>query len=379
MRSHTSLPWPARTERIHTDRDKTLKIVDVTAQAAACNAFDDHVVVLRGTSKASGLDALIALHDTTLGPALGGCRVWNYAGADEALQDVLRLSKGMSYKAAMAGLPLGGGKAVINCAPHTGKTDDLLHSFGMMVDLFDGAYITAEDVGTTVADMNIVSEVTPHVQGRADDPSPSTARGVMIGMQAALLHRFGVSSLSGVTIAIQGLGKVGMSLCAQTYEAGANLIVADLDDQMVIHAVDAFHAQAISPDAIFQAKADIFAPCAMGGILNTQTIPMMKFQIIAGSANNQLLSSADGLLLNGSGILYAPDYVINSGGLIDAYLQMPSALIIPTLTHRLTKIGESLNGIFQLSKQEHAPTNIIADRLAREKIKNASQAHTVLE
>jgi len=371
MRNHFISPTSTQTDHFHTGSDDILDVVDITAEAAELDAFDDHTVVFRGTSQSSGLDALIALYDTTLGPALGGCRIWKYAQQEDALQDVLRLSKGMSYKAAMAGLPLGGGKAVINCDSHTGKTEDMLRSFAALVDLFEGTYVTAEDVGTTVADMDVISGVTPHVLGRVEDPSPVTALGVMIGMQAALLHRFGVSSLSGVTIAVLGLGKVGMSLCEQTHKAGAKLIVADLEPDLVKQAVDLYGAQAVSCEAIVKAQADIFAPCAMGGVMNEKTIPMMRAAIIAGSANNQLMVNVDGQRLHDMEILYAPDYVINSGGLISAYLQMPSASDTPLLSQRLEGIGETLNDIFEISKQENHPTNVIADRLAKEKIDTA--------
>ncbi|MBL4615941.1 MAG: Glu/Leu/Phe/Val dehydrogenase [Magnetovibrio sp.] len=370
MRSNAILSWSDRTDHICAGNNSTLEIVDVTAQAAELGAFDDHMVVLRGTSSATGLDAFIALHDTTLGPALGGCRVWKYARSEDALEDVLRLSTGMSYKAAMAGLPLGGGKAVINCDPHTGKTDALLRSFGAMVDVFDGAYITAEDVGTTVADMEVISQATPHALGRSGDPSPSTARGVMIGMLATLAQRLNATSFSGVTIAVQGLGKVGMSLCEQSHNAGARLVVADLDPDLVNHAVENYGARAVSPDKIMTTFADIFAPCALGGVITEQSVPLIKACIVAGSANNQLMTGIDGRRLHHAGILYAPDYVLNSGGLIDAYLQMPRGPDALSLSQYLVNIGETLNQIFQVSAQDNTPTNEIADRLAREKINN---------
>ncbi|MCW8917091.1 MAG: amino acid dehydrogenase [Magnetovibrio sp.] len=375
MRSHTLFSHIVQGSHPHLVPGDDLELIDVTNQSHRFKASDNHETVIRGISQSSGLDALIAIHDTTLGPALGGCRIWPYANMDDAMEDVLRLSTGMSYKAAIAGLPLGGGKVVINCDPHKDKTKDLLRALGHFVDQLGGAYTTAEDVGTTVADMDIVAETTDHVLGRNSDPSPDTARGVIIGMQAALKHCFDNPSLTGITVAVQGLGKVGMALCEQLHEAGADLIVSDLWQPALQEALDRFGAKIVSPEKILRVQADILAPCAMGAVLNEKTIPMLRTPIVAGSANNQLHTDRDGIALHHAGIVYAPDYVINSGGLISAYLDMPDAVTDLSLNQRLARIGERLREVFTLSKAESIPTNQVADRVAKNIIDEAKHAH----
>ena len=272
---------------------------------------------------ATGLLGYIAVHSTQLGPAAGGLRMRPYASAQEALTDVKRLSQGMTYKNAAAGLPLGGGKAVIIGDPAHDKSPELLRAFGRAIDTLQGRYFTAEDMGMAPADMGHLAEVTPFVAGLSNgefasgDPSPITARGIFNAIRTAQRHHCGSADLDGVTVAVQGLGNVGWYLCTQLSSAGANLIITDTDAARISKAKTAFGAVAVEPDQIYAAKADIFAPCAIGGILNPETIPQLNVDIVAGGANNQLASPQDGLALHARGILYAPDFVANGGGIIN--------------------------------------------------------------
>jgi len=273
--------------------------------------------------RTSGLKAIICIHDTTLGPALGGTRMWNYESEEDAILDALRLAKGMTYKNAAAGLNLGGGKTVIMGDSRTQKSEELFRAFGRYVQSLNGRYITAEDVGTTVRDMDWVHLETEFVTGvsssygASGDPSPMTARGVWRGMKAAAKEAFGSDSLKGKTIAIQGLGHVGYYLAKHLHEEGAKLIVTDIQDDVIKHVVDEMGATAVGSEEIFGVEADIFAPCAMGAVINDATIPQFKFKIIAGAANNVLKEERHGDKLHELGILYAPDYVINAGGVIN--------------------------------------------------------------
>ncbi len=288
--------------------------------------FDHHQSVHFHQDAASGLRAIIAIHNTNLGPALGGCRMWSYADDTEALDDVLRLSKGMTYKAAMAGLDFGGGKAVIIGDSRTQKTDGLIRAMARFIDSLGGAYHTGEDVGMTVADMDIMRQVTPYAHGVSDgsgNPSPATAWGVFVGIRAAARHRLGSGELDGVKVAVQGLGNVGAALCRYLADAGARLTIADIDAEKVRAAQEAFGATAVVSDDIHRADVEIFAPCALGAGLNDATIPELKAAVVAGSANNQLAEARHGDILREKSILYAPDYVINAGGLIDIAAEGP--------------------------------------------------------
>ncbi len=284
--------------------------------------FDAHERVLFAHDPATGLRAIIAVHDTRLGPAAGGCRFWNYASDAEALADVLRLSRGMTYKNAVAGLDLGGGKSVIMGDPRRIKTPELMRAFGRAVDQLGGTYTTAEDVGVDVADMEAVREATPHVAGlskgahASGDPSPVTARGICDGMRRAVSLRLGRDHLEGLTVAVQGLGHVGRRVCGLLHEAGARLLVADIDAARVDEAVEALGATAVPVDEIIAAEADIFAPCALGAVLNARSIPHLRAKIVAGAANNQLEEAADAGRLLARDILYVPDFAINAGGII---------------------------------------------------------------
>ncbi len=282
-----------------------------------------HEEVLRVSDAATGLVAFIAIHSTQLGPAAGGLRMKPYASEEAALTDALRLSHGMTFKNAAAGLPLGGGKAVIMGDPATDKSDALLAAFGSAIAALRGRYWTAEDMGMSPADMAVIASATRFVAGLPDgefasgDPSPVTAKGIFNAIRCTAKHRFGSADLSGRHVAVQGLGHVGWDLTAQLHAAGAKLTVADIDPARANEAAERFGAEVLDPTQIVTAKADILAPCAIGGILNPETIPLLQVKAVAGGANNQLATPADGDALQKRGILYAPDYVANAGGIIN--------------------------------------------------------------
>ncbi len=341
--------------------------------------FDHHEQVVYGHDQASGLKAIIAIHDTTLGPALGGCRMWAYGNDDEALRDVLRLSRGMSYKSALANLPLGGGKAVIIGNPHTGKSEALFQAMGDFVDSLGGRYITAADSGTGVAEMQIMAERTRHVAGagqreafggglRNGDPSPATAYGVFIGLQAAVRHRLGRDDLKGLKVAIQGVGQVGFGLAQQLKEAGAELWVTDIVEANVRRAVEQLGATAVGQNDIYGLDVDVFAPCAMGAIINPHSLEALRAPVIAGAANNQLASAELAEELRRRGCLYAPDYAINAGGIIDVCYERTGGSTDQLKAH-IEGIGDTLAQIFQRAEREGATTTAIADRLAEERLR----------
>jgi len=331
--------------------------------------FDDHQRVVFCRDEKAGLRAIIAIHNTNLGAALGGCRMWNYESDDDALTDVLRLSRGMTYKAAMAGLALGGGKSVIIGDPKTDKSDALFLSFARFIDQLNGRYITAEDVGTTVTDMDLIRTVTLHVSGVSDgagNPSPSTAHGVFIGVEAAIRHKLGEDSAKGLTVAVQGLGSVGYGLCRYLHDVGARLVVTDINKATIERAVKEFGATAVEPNAIYSAEADVFAPCALGAAINDDTIPQLRARVIAGAANNQLAEERHGEVLRELGILYAPDYVINAGGLIDV-ARFKVAMDIQEARAKLRRIDDTLTEIFQRADRENKATSAVADAIAEER------------
>ena len=340
--------------------------------------FDHHEQVVYGHDQASGLKAIIAIHNRNLGPALGGCRMWPYASDEEALRDVLRLSRGMSYKSALARLPLGGGKAVIIGNPHTGKSEALFQAMGDFVDSLGGHYITAADSGTGVAEMQIMAERTRHVAGagqreafgggmRNGDPSPSTAYGVFIGLQAAVRHRLGRDDLKGLKVAIQGVGQVGFGLARQLKEAGAELWVTDIVEANVRRAVEQLGATAVGQNDIYGLEVDVFAPCAMGAIINPQTLEALRAPVIAGAANNQLADAGLAEELRRRGCLYAPDYAINAGGIIDVCYERNGGSTAELKAH-IEGIGATLEEIFQRAEREGATTTAVADRMAQERL-----------
>ncbi|KJR48612.1 Leucine dehydrogenase [Desulfosporosinus sp. I2] len=323
--------------------------------------------------RTSGLKAIICIHDTTLGPALGGTRMWNYACEEDAIFDALRLARGMTYKNSAAGLNLGGGKTVIIGDSRTQKNEELFRAFGRYVQSLNGRYITAEDVGTSVQDMDWVHLETDFVTGvsssygASGDPSPMTARGVWRGMKAAAMEAFGSDSLKGKTIAIQGLGHVGYYLAKHLHGEGAKLIVTDIHDELIKRVVDELGAIAVRPEEIFGVEADVFAPCAMGAVVNDETIPQFKFQVIAGAANNVLKEEQHGDRLHKLGILYAPDYVINSGGVINVADELEGYNYERALK-KVEMIYDNVSKVIKIAKESKIPTYIAADRMAEQRI-----------
>lgn len=332
-----------------------------------------HEKVAFWSDREVGLRAIIAIHDTTLGPALGGTRMWPYASEEKALMDVLRLSEGMTYKASVAGLDLGGGKAVIIGDPARDKSEALFRSYGRFVESLNGKYITAEDVGTRVDDMVYVSMETRHVtglpasHGGSGDPSPLTAFGVYKGMKACTRAVLGSESLGNLTIAIQGLGKVGYTLAEYLTGEGARVIASDINVQAATHARRDLGVEIVDPEKIYDVDCDVFAPCALGGIINDNTIPRLRSRIIAGSANNQLRDERHGYELQRRGILYAPDFVINAGGLISVAIEL-GAYGPSEARAKAAAIYGTISRIIACSNEENIPTHVAACRLARERI-----------
>ena len=338
--------------------------------------FADHEQVVFVSDDKSGLKAIIAVHNSNLGPALGGCRMWPYASEEEAVRDVLRLSRGMTYKSAMANLKLGGGKSVIIGNPRTHKTPELLAAFARALEQLNGRYIAAEDSGTSVADMKYMTQFTQHVAGihdkpsdegtRSGDPSPATAYGTFIGIRAAVKERLGRDSLDGLRVAVQGVGNVGFDLARQLKEAGAQLWVTDIHREPLVQAGKELGATVVAPDEIFGLDVDVFAPCALGAILNDSTIPQLKASIVAGAANNQLAEARHGVELMKRGILYAPDYVINAGGIIDVYHERIGFDRAALLKH-IEGIHDNLMEVFERARAEERPTGEVADAIAEER------------
>ncbi|WP_240378081.1 Glu/Leu/Phe/Val family dehydrogenase [Bacillus piscicola] len=329
--------------------------------------------------KHSGLKAIIAIHDTTLGPALGGARMWNYESEEAAFEDALRLAKGMTYKNAAAGLNLGGGKAVIIGNPRQDKSEALFRAFGRYIQSLNGRYITAEDVGTAEADMDMIHTETDYVTGmtpqagESGDPSPMTALGIYCGMKAAAKEAFGTEDLSGKKIAIQGVGSVSYQLCEYLYEDGASLVVTDIHKPSADRAVREFRAEAVDPADIYDVECDIFSPCALGSVLNNDTIKKLKAKVVAGSANNQLATDEDGNSLYQRGIVYAPDYIINAGGVIN----IAEGLVgynKDRAANKIRAIFDNVQKVLEISKRDNIPTNQAADRLAEERISTLQQS-----
>ena len=342
-------------------------------------AFDHHERVVFCRDAATGLNAIIAIHSTALGPAAGGCRLWNYESDDAALHDVLRLSQGMSYKNAMAGLKFGGGKAVIIKTPDFDGSEALYEKFGEFVEELDGEYITAEDVGMSVSIMESVARKTSHVTGlprtngqAGGDPSPKTAFGVFKGIEAAAKFKLDRDKVSGLTVAVQGVGNVGYHLCRILSGEGTKLIVADIDEGRVTRVCEEFGATAAPLDEILSQDADVLAPCALGAILNKHSIPSLKVSIVAGGANNQLETNADGERLTDAGILYAPDYVINGGGIINVACEYAGNVEDAEVDQLVAAIGPRLKEIFEEAAESGQPTSVIADTQARKIIAAAA-------
>lgn len=343
--------------------------------------FKEHEQVSFFQCEKTGLKAIIAVHNTHLGPALGGCRMWPYENDEQALRDVLRLSRGMTYKAAITGLPLGGGKSVIIGDSKKIKTSDLMRAMGKAVETFNGRYIVAEDVGTTVDDMNYIHSQTKHVVGishdgeGSGDPSPTTALGVYTGLKAAVRYRLHRSDLKGIKIAVQGLGNVGYSLCKLLAKDGAQLMVCDVQLDKVDQAVKELGAKAVSLNDVYSQDVDVFAPCALGAVLNDTTIKTLKAKVIAGAANNQLAEARHGDMLRDLKILYAPDYVINAGGLMSVYYEYTAratgkAYNRAEVMAHVQKIDETSESIFRRAEQDGISTSAAADRIAEQRFKS---------
>ena len=328
----------------------------------------EQLVLCNDTS--AGYRGIIAIHSTTLGPALGGTRFWNYATDEEAIVDALRLARGMTYKNAVAGLNLGGGKSVIIGNNKTTDREMIFRAHGRFVESLGGRYITAEDVGTSTADMDYVHMETKNVTGlagRSGDPSPVTAHGVFRAIQASAKEKWGSDDLNGRSISVQGAGHVGYFLSKELHEAGAKLIVTDIDPERVKTGVSEFGARAVAPDEIYGVQAEIFAPCALGGIINDKTIPQLKVEIVSGAANNVLLEERHGEVLDQKGILYAPDYVANAGGVINVYSEL-AGWSSARAFRKADEIYDTILKVFRIAKNDKVPTYVAADRLAEQRI-----------
>ncbi len=345
------------------------------------DSFRGHEGVSFFNDEATGLKSIIAIHSTAFGPAAGGCRMWPYATEEEALRDVLRLSRGMSFKNAMAGLPFGGGKSVIIGDSRRDKSDALLRAFGRGIESLGGRYITAEDVGICEADIEVIAEETRYVSGRKQrgaaaggNPAPKTAFGVFQGMRAAAELKLGRTSLEGLTVAIQGVGQVGYHLCKLLQNERAKLVVADVNVESVDRAVTEFGARAVAPEEVLFVEADILAPCALGAILTHGSVAKIKAPLIVGAANNQLDSDGVGAALQRLGILYAPDYVVNGGGIISASLEYMGGHDEREVWARVTGIYETTRVVLIRAMREERPANEVADEIAASRIAAARAA-----
>jgi leucine dehydrogenase len=343
-----------------------MKLFDTLAEMG-----HEEIVMCSDTSV--GYKGILAVHSTKLGPALGGTRFWQYATDEEAITDALRLSRGMTYKNAVAGLHLGGGKSIIIGDNKTKDREKIFRAHGRFVESLGGRYITAEDVGTSTKDMAYVQMETSHVAGlagKSGDPSPVTAHGVFRAVQASANRKWGSDSLEGKTIAIQGCGSVGSFLAKELHEAGAKLIVSDIDAAKAEKVSKMTGAKIVKGVAIFSADADIFSPCALGGIINDKTIPKLKVQIVAGGANNQLLEERHGDELQRRGILYAPDYVANAGGVINVYGEV-AGWDAQRALDKADDIYDTILKVFDIAEAKHIPTYEAADRLAELRLAEA--------
>ena len=336
-------------------------------------AQSGHEQVVFCQSKDAGLKAIIAIHNSVLGPALGGLRMWPYKTETEAVNDVLRLSRGMTYKAAVAGLNLGGGKAVIIGDPAKDKSEALFRAFGRFVNSLNGRYITAEDVGIDVNDMEYVLKETEfatgvhQVHGGSGDPSPFTAYGSLQGLMATLNAKFGNENVGKYSYAVQGVGHVGLEFVKLLREQDAKVFVTDINQDLVKVAVEQYGCEAVGLDEIYDVDADVYSPCALGGTVNASTLPRLKCKIICGAANNQLATDEIGVEVEKRGILYAPDYAVNAGGLMNVSLEI-DGYNRERAMRMMRTIYYNLGRIFEIAKRDGIPTNKAADRMAEERI-----------
>lgn len=341
-------------------------------------AFDHHEHVAFGEDRVSGLRAIIAVHNTRLGPAVGGCRMYAYASEDDALFDVLRLSRSMTYKSALAGLPFGGGKSVIIGNPATDKTPELLHAMGDFIHGLGGRYVAAEDSGTRVADIAVMARRTPHVSGLQEeaehggDPSPSTAYGVYLGIRTAVQYRLGSDSMRGLRVAVQGLGNVGFHLAGLLVADGARVVGADVNPGNLERARVTHGVEVVGTDEILTLEADVFAPCAMGAVLDSPTIDGLRVGIVAGAANNQLADDAQADHLWDRGILYCPDFLINAGGIIDVYHQRIGSGKQAMREH-VQRIEANLQEILYRADRVGRSPHLVAEELAAEYLESAGE------
>ena len=337
--------------------------------------FDAHEHVVCASDPVSGLQCIIAVHSTVLGPSAGGTRFWSYSDNDAALTDALRLSKAMSLKNAMAGIPHGGGKAVIIKPEGPFDRQAIFTAYGRALNRLNGAYYTAEDVGVSPDDMRTIRTQTEFVAGLEEgvsasgDPSPLTADGVFRGLKVAIKRRLKVNSFNNLVVAVQGLGHVGYALCRHLHEAGAKLIVADIRDDVLKQAKAEFDARVVSVDAIHAVGADIYAPCALGGAINAGTIDEIKTLIVGGAANNQLATPAMGQALYDRDILYCPDYVLNGGGIINVAAELSGTYDVNWVDGKLDELALTLNSVFVASHEQGLPTNVVANRMAMARIR----------
>ena len=339
--------------------------------------FDQHECLEFFHDAASGLKAIVAVHNSSRGPALGGCRMWHYPDEQAAINDVLRLSKGMTYKSALANIDLGGGKSVIIGDPRRHKTEALMEAMGRCLERMGGYYIAAEDSGTSVTDLKVMGRRTAHVAGITErtgidgnpcdgDPSPATAYGVFVGLRAAVKHRLERDNLRGLKVAVQGVGNVGFRLAQHLSAAGAELFVSDIHPELVERAVTELGAIAVESEQVLALDVDVLAPCALGAVLNDQTIPQIRARVIAGAANNQLAAPRHDAMLRQRDILYTPDYAINAGGIIDVFYERVGHDHQRVLAH-IESIAETLEEIFQRADADDLATGAVADQLARER------------
>lgn len=364
---------------------KTLNQIDLSKNPVIEQmSLNNHEQILFCNDNATGLKAIIAIHNTVLGPSLGGTRMWNYNNEMEALHDVLRLSRGMTYKSSVAGLNLGGGKAVIIGDSKKIKSEALLRRFGKFVESLGGKYITAEDVAMTSRDMEIINMETDYVSGLPEnmggsgDPSPVTAYGVYVSMKASAKETWGNDSLSGKKVLVQGIGHVGESLVDHLTKEGAKVYINDISEERLKLAADKYKAEVVAADKMFDLDIDIYAPCALGATLNDDTLSKLKCKVICGAANNQLADEKlHGEAVGKKGILYAPDYVVNAGGIINVYYELEGYNRERAMSHA-EKIYETTSSIFQIAKKEGIPTYMAANRLAEQRIEAIARINAVL-
>ena len=362
-------------------REGTLDFPEPKKGALMASRIREFEQVVYCNDSKTGLSAIIAVHSTALGPAVGGCRMWDYASDEAALTDALRLAEGMTNKASISGLNWGGGKSVIIGKPAQ-KTPELLHKFGEYVQRLNGTYVTAKDVGISSSDLMEIKKFTPNVlgidgeQGSSGDPSPATAWGVYHGMKSAAKHAFGNDSLKNVHVSVQGLGAVAMTVVEHLRGEGARVTACDIDPAKTAKAQKEFGVSVVGVDAIYDVPADIFSPNALGASINLETLPRLKVKAIAGAANNQLVNAEMGYLLDQRGMIYAPDYAINAGGLMNIYHEsmVEGGYQRQRAFAHIAKIGETIDQILTRATAEKTPANLVADRIAEERVKRAQES-----